>query len=188
MELLSAAGVPLWGERGRSGGFQLRPGWRGQLAGMTQPEAGALLLAVLQGPATELGLGGAAASARLKLVASLLAEWREQVARVGERLHVDALDWYRAPDTLHGLRELAHAVWSSCRVTVDDESWRGALRRVAARESGLKEILTDRMASITTWVAKGRSFAGRRALCLRPGGFLACRRPAGPSVLEDLVG
>ena len=42
---LSAAGVPLRGERGRQGGFQLREGWSTRLTGMTEPEAQALLLA-----------------------------------------------------------------------------------------------------------------------------------------------
>jgi hypothetical protein len=52
---------------------------------MTEPEARALLLAGLPGPATELGLGTAAASARLKMMASLPGAWREQAVRVGER-------------------------------------------------------------------------------------------------------
>ena len=38
IDQLSAAGVPLWGERGRQGGFQLRVGWSTQLTGMTEPE------------------------------------------------------------------------------------------------------------------------------------------------------
>jgi len=126
VDQLSAAGVPIWGERGHAGGFQLRSGWSTQLTGMTQPEAGALLLAGLPGPATELGLGAAAASARLKLVASLPAEWREQAQRVGERLHIDPLDWYRAPDTPHGLREVADAVWKGRRLALTYESWRVA--------------------------------------------------------------
>src|SRR5947209_6268105 len=78
IDQLSAAGVPLWGERGRQGGFQLREGWSTRLTGMTEAEAGALLLAGLPGPATELGLGAAAASARLKMIASLPSGWREQ--------------------------------------------------------------------------------------------------------------
>jgi len=110
IDQLSAAGVPLWGERGRQGGFRLREGWSTALTGMTEPEANALLLAGLPGPATELGLGAAAASARLKLVASLPSEWREQADRVGTRLHVDPIDWYRAPDTPKHLREVADAV------------------------------------------------------------------------------
>lgn len=179
IDQLSAAGVPLWGERGRAGGFQLKPGWSTQLTGMTEPEAGALLLAGLPGPATELGLGAAAASARLKLVASLPPEWRGQAERVGERLHIDPLDWYRAPDTPQGLREVAEAVWTSRRITLTYESWRGVSRReleplglvlkagawyVAARPAGETEVRTYRLASIVTLEAIGKAFR-------RPRGF-----------------
>ncbi|MBU7574492.1 MAG: WYL domain-containing protein [Hydrogenophaga sp.] len=125
IDQLSAAGVPLWGERGRQGGFQLREGWSTQLTGMTEPEARALLLAGLPGPATELGLGAAAASARLKMVASLPGEWREQADRVGQRLHIDPVDWYRAQDAPNFLREVADAVWRARRIEVRYESWRG---------------------------------------------------------------
>lgn len=130
IDQLSAAGVPLWGERGRQGGFQLREGWSTQLTGMTEPEANALLLAGLPGPATELGLGAAAASARLKMVASLPGEWREQADRVGQRLHIDPVDWYRAQDAPKHLREVADAVWRARRIEVRYESWRGAAWRV----------------------------------------------------------
>ena len=130
LDQLSAAGVPLWGERGRGGGFQLQAGWSTQLTGMTEDEANALLLAGLPGPATELGLGAAAASARLKLVASLPGAQREQAARVGERLHIDPVDWYRAHDQPRFLRDVADAVWRGRRLHVRYESWRG----VSARE------------------------------------------------------
>jgi predicted DNA-binding transcriptional regulator YafY len=163
VDQLSAAGVPLWGERGRQGGFQLRPGWSTPLTGMTEPEANALLLAGLPGPATELGLGAAAASARLKLVASLPPEWREQAERVGARLHIDPVDWYRAPDSPQGLREVADAVWNSRRLSVNYESWRGTSRReleplglvlkagawyMVARAVGKADVRTYRLASV----------------------------------------
>ncbi|RZL06944.1 MAG: YafY family transcriptional regulator [Rubrivivax sp.] len=130
VDQLSAAGVPLWGERGRHGGFQLREGWSTQLTGMTEPEAHALLLAGLPGPATELGLGAAAASARLKMVASLPSGWREQADRVGQRLHIDPVDWYRAQDAPKFLREVADAVWRARRIEVHYESWKGQALRV----------------------------------------------------------
>jgi predicted DNA-binding transcriptional regulator YafY len=47
IDQLSAAGVPLWGDRGRNGGFQLRAGWSTELTGLTEPEANVLLLAGL---------------------------------------------------------------------------------------------------------------------------------------------
>lgn len=178
IDQLSAAGVPLWGERGRQGGFQLREGWSTQLTGMTEPEANALLLAGLPGPATELGLGAAAASARLKLVASLPDGWREQATRVGERLHIDPVDWYRTQDSPQHLRDVADAVWHGRTLGMDYESWRGPARHdieplglvlkagawyVVARSCGREGVLTFRIASI---------------LALQPGGC-AFRRPKG---------
>jgi predicted DNA-binding transcriptional regulator YafY len=129
IDQLSAAGVPLWGDRGRNGGFQLRAGWSTQLTGMTELEANALLLAGLPGPATELGLGAAAASARFKLVASLPGEWREQADRVGSRLHIDSVDWYRSQETPIYLRELADAVWNSFKIKIKYESWNSTVSR-----------------------------------------------------------
>lgn len=179
IDQLSAAGVPLWGQQGRQGGFQLREGWSTQLTGMTEPEAQALLLAGLPGPATELGLGAAAASARLKLVASLPSAWREQAGRVGERLHIDPVDWYRTQDTPRFLREAADAVWHGRCLSVDYESWRGASRQeleplglvlkagawyLLARCRGREGVRTYRLASVRGLQAGKRSFT-------RPRGF-----------------
>ena len=179
IDQLSAAGVPLWGERGRQGGFQLRAGWSTQLTGMTEPEATALLLAGLPGPATELGLGAAAASARLKMLASLPSDWRAQADRVGECLHIDPVDWYRARDTPRFLREVADAVWHGRRLRVHYESWRRAAQReleplglvlkagawyLVARSVGSAGVRTYRLASMLEVVDAGRTFR-------RPRGF-----------------
>jgi predicted DNA-binding transcriptional regulator YafY len=183
IDQLSAAGVPLWGERGHQGGFQLREGWSTQLTGMTEPEANALLLAGLPGPATELGLGAAAASARLKLVASLPDGWREQANRVGERLHIDPVDWYRSQDSPQHLRGVADAVWHGRTLGMDYESWRGPARhdieplglvlkagawyvvaRSQTRGKPREGVLTFRIASILALQAGGRAFR-------RPKGF-----------------
>lgn len=120
---LSAAGVPIWGARGRQGGFELRAGWSTQLTGMTEPEVNALFLAGLPGPATELGLGAAAASARLKVIAGLPGPWREQASQIAERLHIDPVDWYRSTETPALLREVAEAVWRACRIRMRYQSW-----------------------------------------------------------------
>jgi predicted DNA-binding transcriptional regulator YafY len=129
IDQLSAAGVPIWSERGREGGFVLQAGWTTQLTGMTEAEANALMLAGLPGAATELGFGAAAASARLKLLASLPAPWREQADRVGQRLHIDLLDWYRAHEVPTHLREVANAVWTERLIHISYQSWNARVQR-----------------------------------------------------------
>ncbi len=165
IDQLSAAGVPVWGEPGRSGGFQLREGWSTSLTGLTEPESQALLLAGLPAAATDLGLGAAAASARLKMVASLPAEWRRQADRVGARLHIDPLDWYRGSETPACLREAADAVWGGKCIAVRYESWRGQSEReleplglvmkagtwyLAARRADDDAVRTYRLSAVKT--------------------------------------
>ncbi len=128
---LSAAGVPVWADRGRLGGFQLQPGWRTRVDGLTAPEAQAMFLGGLPGPAAELGLGEAMASAQLKLLAALPEGWRDDARRVSARFHLDPIDWYRGPSATDHLPAIAQAVWGERRLQLRYESWKGeVVRRV----------------------------------------------------------
>jgi predicted DNA-binding transcriptional regulator YafY len=120
---LSAAGVPIWADRGRAGGFQLQPGWRTRVDGLTAPEAQAMFLGGLPGPAAELGLGEAMASAQLKLLAALPESWRDDARRVSSRFHLDPVDWFRGPVATDHLPALSQAVWNERRIDVRYESW-----------------------------------------------------------------
>jgi predicted DNA-binding transcriptional regulator YafY len=130
IDSLSAAGVPVYGDAGRNGGYQLRDGWRTQLTGLTPGEARALFLAGLPGPAKALGMGEAAASAHLKLVAALPGDWQADAQRVGSCFHLDPVDWFRDAAPVDHLREVAHAVWNEQRLRMRYESW----TEVAERE------------------------------------------------------
>ena len=94
MESLHVAGVPLYGDAGHAGGYQLLDGYRTRLTGLNADEAEALFLAGVPGPAVELGLGPALAAAQLKLRAALPPELREQADRIASRFHLDAPGWY----------------------------------------------------------------------------------------------
>ncbi|MFC0042525.1 WYL domain-containing protein [Actinomadura rayongensis] len=116
VEALSAAGVPVYADRGRHGGFRLVGGYRTRLTGLSRAEAEALFLAGLPGPAAEMGLADAVAAAELKVVAALPAALRDAPARAGQRFHLDAPGWHTAHAPPALLPELARAVWDDAVV------------------------------------------------------------------------
>src|ERR1041384_3555413 len=89
IEALSAAGVPVYAERGRNGGFALLPGFRTELTGLNDDEALALLVAGSRRGAQAFGLGSALASAMLKVVDALPENYRDTAAGAAQRLLID---------------------------------------------------------------------------------------------------
>ncbi|MBL7261155.1 helix-turn-helix transcriptional regulator [Paractinoplanes lichenicola] len=89
IEALSAAGVPVYAERGRNGGFALLPGFRTELTGLSHDEALALLIAGSRRGAQTFGLGSALASAMLKVVDALPESYRVTAAGAAQRLLID---------------------------------------------------------------------------------------------------
>jgi len=111
IDQLSAAGIPVYAERGRSGGFALLDGCRTRLTGFTQSEAETIFLAGLPGPAAQLGLADILATARLKLMAALPAQMQPGAERIAARFHLDPTGWFRGIDPEPSLQTVARAVW-----------------------------------------------------------------------------
>ncbi|GGU04172.1 helix-turn-helix transcriptional regulator [Streptomyces coeruleorubidus] len=89
IEALSAAGVPVYAERGRHGGFELLPGFRTELTGLNHDEALALLVAGSRRGAQTFGLGSALASAMLKVVDALPESHRATATGAAQRVLID---------------------------------------------------------------------------------------------------
>lgn len=124
VESLSAAGVPVFGDAGPAGGYQLLDGYRTRLTGLTAGEAEALFLAGLPQAAAELGLGTVLATAQLKLQAALPAELRERSALIQQRFHLDAPGWYHDGDRVPYLAAVAAAVWEQRQIEIGYRRWK----------------------------------------------------------------
>ncbi|MCX4968892.1 YafY family transcriptional regulator [Streptomyces sp. NBC_00654] len=110
-QALSEAGVPVYADRGRAGGYRLIGGYRTRLTGLARDEAEALFLSGLPSALREMGLADAASAARLKVSAALLPSLRDASDSAAQRFHLDAPRWYHEPATPELLPAVAEAVW-----------------------------------------------------------------------------
>ncbi|MET8129674.1 helix-turn-helix transcriptional regulator [Streptomyces sp. NPDC056653] len=110
-QALSEAGVPVYADRGRAGGYRLVGGYRTRLTGLARNEAEALFLSGLPSALREMGLEDAASAARLKVSAALLPSLRDASDTAAQRFHLDAPGWYQEPATPELLPAVAEAVW-----------------------------------------------------------------------------
>jgi predicted DNA-binding transcriptional regulator YafY len=165
IDQLSAAGVPVYADIGRNGGFALLDGWRTRLTGLTASEARALFLSGLPGPASELGLGDEVAAAELKLLAALPADWQAEATRMSSRFHLDPKGWFSSGPRPEFLQAIAEAVWSETRITIKYDSWTQISERtveplglvlkggvwylVAQRETGLRTYRMSQILALT---------------------------------------
>lgn len=125
IDALSAAGVPVYGDRGPGGGFALLDGYRTQLTGLLPDEAEAVAMIGLPGPAAELGLGAATSAARHKLLAAMPASGSALADRMADRFHLDTVDWYRMGDPVPDLPLIARAVLDQQIIAMRYDSWQG---------------------------------------------------------------
>ena len=132
IDALSAAGVPVYAERGRNGGFKLQGGYRTQLTGLDRPEAESLFLAGAPFVAEQLGLGSALENMRFKLLAALPEATARDAKRIVSRFYLDPVAWFQGPDEQRLLPELAAAVWSGLMLRMRYESWKGVVERRVA--------------------------------------------------------
>ncbi|MFJ2830639.1 helix-turn-helix transcriptional regulator [Streptomyces sp. NPDC087263] len=124
VDALHTAGVPLYGDAGHAGGYQLLDGYRLRLTGLTEGEAEALFLAGVPGPAAELGLGSVLAAAQLKVRAALPGELLAHADRISSRFHLDAPGWYADADETPYLPAVADAVWNRRVLHIRYRRWR----------------------------------------------------------------
>ncbi|MCX2922463.1 helix-turn-helix transcriptional regulator [Streptomyces sp. NEAU-W12] len=115
-QALSEAGVPVYADRGRTGGYRLVGGYRTRLTGLARGEAEALFLSGVPGALREMGLQDTASAARLKVSAALLPSLRDAPRTAAQRFHLDAPNWFCEVPAPELLPTVADAVWDDRRV------------------------------------------------------------------------
>jgi predicted DNA-binding transcriptional regulator YafY len=116
VESLSAAGVPVYAERGRRGGVALLPGYRTDVSGLSASEARALFVFAGRGTLADLGLERDLRGALRKLLAALPEAQRPDAMQAQSLVVVDPQRWMRPADELPHLGTVQEAVWQDRRL------------------------------------------------------------------------
>ncbi len=132
LDALAAAGVPVYAEQGRAGGYRLVDGYRTRLTGLTEDEALSLFVVGLPEPAAALGLSAEAASVERKLLAALGPVQRVRAGVLRDRFRFDVSGWYQPAEEPPFLAALARAVLEDREVDVAYRRWK-APREVERR-------------------------------------------------------
>lgn len=109
VEALSAAGVPIYAERGSSGGIVLADGYRQAIAQFSTDELHALFVTATD-PLADLGVRGHE-HALHKLEGALPDLQRRAARKARERVLLDHNRWYRSQQPSDVLAALRRAVW-----------------------------------------------------------------------------
>ncbi len=118
IDALSAAGVPVYGERGPEGGYALLDSFRTNLTGLTEGEVRALFMLSIPAPLTELGVSRELKAALLKLAAALPDAHRHDEARARQRFFLDSTWWFQGEEPAPHLQTVHQAVWHDRRLLV----------------------------------------------------------------------
>lgn len=116
IDALSAAGVPVYAERGPGGGCELIDDYRTNLTGLTEDEVRALFMLSVPAALDELGVSGELKAALRKLVAALPAARRRDEEMVRQRIHLDWAGWSQPDEPAPHLQAMQRAVWQDRRL------------------------------------------------------------------------
>lgn len=129
MEALSAAGIPVFAERGSQGGWSLSEGYRTNLTGMTTEELQSLLLVHPSSLLSDLGLKNRFEAAFQKLLAASSAKARRDAEAVRQLIHIDGAGWHQSDESFPFLPAVQEAVWASRKLFISYQREETAVER-----------------------------------------------------------
>lgn len=152
LEALSIAGIPVYSQPGRGGGWALVGGARTDLSGLTAAEARTLFL--VAGPSS--AITPQAKAALRKLVRALPETFRAEAEKAASAIVLDPAGWGRtAPRTPPHLEALQQAVIEGVQVRLGYTDAKGAVTERTVHPLGL-------VSKGTTWYLVADTEAGRR--------------------------
>ncbi|SDJ19635.1 WYL domain-containing protein [Alteribacillus bidgolensis] len=145
MESLSAAGIPVYAERGQAGGWRLVDNWKQRLSWLKEKEMLSLFLPHAEKIINDLNMGTSSKHIRDKLLLSLPEESKQSAVKLWERVHVDMGTWRNTKIEMNPAMEvMKEAVMNNKKVTIIYKKANGEIRESIVKPLGL-------VAKSSTW-------------------------------------
>ncbi len=159
VDALSGLGVPVYTERGRSGGIRLHRGYTTQLSALSPVEAEAIALVGAPSIVGGLGLEKQLASALQKLTAAVPAVHQLRAQHARHRLLFDTTPWFGDATAPPVLDQLRAAVWADQICHLDYERADKVANRYRVKPYAL-------VAKLDVWYLVGDTPRGMRVFRL----------------------
>ena len=140
---LGSAGIPIYGEAGPDGGYELVDQYRTKLTGLSQSEAQALFMLNIPEALVKLGVGQELRAALLKMSAALPDARQRDAVYIRQRFYLDPDSWGKSDRGLHHLQSLPHlhaihqAVREDRRLAIQYHPWPGTVVERSVEPYGL---------------------------------------------------
>jgi predicted DNA-binding transcriptional regulator YafY len=132
MEALGAAGIPVVGERGVGGGWELIEGFRTSLTALSESEVNALFVTKPARVLADLHLDKASDAAVVKMLSVLPEVHRRNAELTRQRIHIDVTGWKHSSEPVTILPVLQDALWRDRRLRMTYDRGDGPTERVVA--------------------------------------------------------
>lgn len=119
LDAISSAGIPVYADRGRAGGWTLSPDYRTRLNGLSPAESASLFIGTTEHVLADLGLAAASTRATTKLLSAIPANARRDAALAQERVLVDHSEWWGTQEQAEWLPVLQHGLWEELRLRIE---------------------------------------------------------------------
>ena len=136
VDALSSAGIPVYAERGSSGGIRLSDGYRRALTQFGEDEIRALFIASAN-PLADIGLGEGLVKALEKLAGALPPPQRRAAERSRSLIFFDPRRWRQALAPVEHLAVLRRAVWDDRRAHLEYRDRNGKITERVVDPLGL---------------------------------------------------
>ena len=198
VDALSAAGVPVYAERGSTGGIVLADGYGSTLMNFSEDEVRALFVSGAS-PLADLGLEHGLSRALEKLRGGLADVHRRAADRSRSRIHLDQRRWNQPEPPRDLLTALRRAVWDDRRMRIryEDRNRKATLRNVDASDWFRKPVsgISSPGPTASCAVSASSAFGARRSSpsdSIAPqisiwNGTGPIRRPASPKPRADTI-